>query len=146
VYIRFQNNKAVAQFLTYFTSGFWHGFHPGYYLSFISGALVTASGRALRRNIQPLFNTKGSALQRFKPLYDFSGRILTVAVMSYVFLPAGIREWSASITTWKETYFVGHLLCLGTLLLLDVFKVGNLLQRLAGVNQPVGSDRKIHVD
>lgn len=137
VYTRFNSNATIAQIMTYLTSAFWHGFYrnqvfnlAGYYLSFLSGALVTACGRTLRKEIRPLFITKGSPLARFKFLYDILGSLLTVATMSYVFAAVGTREWKSSLELWKETGFLGHLLCIGTMILLDGFKIGQLLQKL----------------
>lgn len=39
------NLRTVA---TYATSATWHGFYPGYYISFFSGALFTSSARIVR--------------------------------------------------------------------------------------------------
>lgn len=44
VYNRYKNNRTV---LTYALSSFWHGFYPGYYLTFASGALFTFASRAV---------------------------------------------------------------------------------------------------
>jgi len=37
--------------LVYMVSAFWHGFYPGYYITFFSGALFTTSGRIVRKTI-----------------------------------------------------------------------------------------------
>lgn len=42
VYDRVKTNATV---LTYALSAFWHGFYPGYYLTFASGALFTFAAR-----------------------------------------------------------------------------------------------------
>lgn len=34
--------------LTYALSALWHGFYPGYYMTFASGALFTIAGRTVR--------------------------------------------------------------------------------------------------
>ena len=39
--------KAYRTGLVYSTSAFWHGFYPGYYITFISGALFTSSSRVV---------------------------------------------------------------------------------------------------
>ena len=45
VYERAGKNTRTG--LVYVTSAFWHGFYPGYYITFISGALFTYEiGRA----------------------------------------------------------------------------------------------------
>jgi len=125
-------DKNFATVVTYFTSGFWHGFYPGYYLGFISGALVTACGRSLRKNLRPLFLS--GPLKSFKFIYDILGRILTVAVMSYMFVPVGMRDFNPSIHVWKETYFIGHLICIGTIILLDFMNLGTVFRNLSSAN------------
>ncbi|KAK2184634.1 hypothetical protein NP493_259g00013 [Ridgeia piscesae] len=42
-------------FLTYMLSALWHGYYPGYYLTFVSAAFFTLAGRCLRKNIRPFF-------------------------------------------------------------------------------------------
>jgi hypothetical protein len=44
----------LATLATYVVSAFWHGFYPGYYLTFTTGALVTAAESILRRVLTPL--------------------------------------------------------------------------------------------
>jgi lysophospholipid acyltransferase len=131
VYTRFNSdNKTLANIFTYFVSGFWHGFYPGYYLSFLSGAIVTSAGRSIRRNVRPIFTTPGSRFVNYKRIYDFIGTVFTVGCMSYVFTPAAIRDWNKSISLWKDTYFIGHILCFTALFLFDVLKLGNFFQKM----------------
>lgn len=110
-------NKNFASFATYLISGFWHGFKPGYYLSFISAALVNASARSLRQNIRPLFAVQSSPLAKFKCIYDYVGILTTMITISYVMVPAGIWEFEPSLKLWRETYFFGHVVCILSLLL-----------------------------
>jgi lysophospholipid acyltransferase 1/2 len=46
VYERFGPN--VKTLATYAASAMWHGFYPGYYITFLSGALFTSSARIVR--------------------------------------------------------------------------------------------------
>ena len=40
---------------TFTTSAFWHGTRPGYYLTFVVGALMQTVGKFYRRNFRPIF-------------------------------------------------------------------------------------------
>jgi hypothetical protein len=44
VYDRVKKNKTN---LTYALSAIWHGFYPGYYLTFANGALITFASRSV---------------------------------------------------------------------------------------------------
>lgn len=39
--------KKYGTLLTFSLSALWHGFYPGYYLTFISGALIVTAGRTV---------------------------------------------------------------------------------------------------
>ncbi|RIA85160.1 MBOAT, membrane-bound O-acyltransferase family-domain-containing protein [Glomus cerebriforme] len=96
-----------STFATFGTSAIWHGFYPGYYLTFISGAFVQSIHRTLRRNIRPIFLTpKFSSL---KPLYNFLGWLLTQTVIHYIVIPFNILSFRNSLYVWKLLYFCGHI-------------------------------------
>jgi lysophospholipid acyltransferase 1/2 len=38
-------------------SAFWHGFYPGFYISFVTASFAVYAGRGIRRKIRPLFQT-----------------------------------------------------------------------------------------
>jgi len=42
------SNTSARTFVTYGVSAIWHGFYPGYYLTFCSGALFTSAARVVR--------------------------------------------------------------------------------------------------
>ena len=128
VYERIGAQHPAAQWVTYFVSAFWHGFQPGFYLGFLSGALVTVTARCMRRHIRPLF-LGASPLSSLKWLYDLLGRLATAGTMSYMFYPFALREWNVSIELWKQTGFLGHLVCLGLLLAFDYVRMGYWLQK-----------------
>lgn len=48
VYERVKHNKLV---LTYALSALWHGFYPGYYLTFANGAFFTMASRIVSDKI-----------------------------------------------------------------------------------------------
>jgi len=44
-YNRMPSGKTLAVFVL---SAFWHGFYPGYYLTFVLGAFLVYAGRSVR--------------------------------------------------------------------------------------------------
>lgn len=86
--------------LTYSLSALWHGFYPGYYITFANGALFTFAARAVswpidqtksilqcdyfplqvRRTIRDYFT--GNA--EMKLMYDFATFLTTKFVMAYI--------------------------------------------------------------
>ncbi|GBB99659.1 hypothetical protein RclHR1_00360008 [Rhizophagus clarus] len=91
---------------TFGTSAIWHGFYPGYYLTFVSGAFVQSIHRLLRRDIRPIFLTpKYSSL---KPLYNFFGWLFTQTMINYIVIPFNILTLRNSLYVWKLLYFCGH--------------------------------------
>jgi lysophospholipid acyltransferase 1/2 len=50
VYERVHKNYGTA--LTFALSALWHGFYPGYYLTFATGALTVTAARRVREKTQ----------------------------------------------------------------------------------------------
>jgi lysophospholipid acyltransferase len=109
-----------STFATYLGSAFWHGFHPGYYLTFVSAALVTASARIVRRHLRPLFIQKSSKL-----LYDYAGTIVTLVIANYFFMPFIVKDFETSLYIWKQVYFFGHFMTLMAILIPQVWSLRN---------------------
>lgn len=54
-YDRLPKGKTLAVFVL---SAFWHGFYPGYYLSFVLGAFIVYAGRGVRNFENLMFSSK----------------------------------------------------------------------------------------
>ncbi|KAJ3312157.1 lysophospholipid acyltransferase [Blyttiomyces sp. JEL0837] len=91
--------------VTFLVSAMWHGFHAGYYFTFLSGAIFTAAGRTLRRNLRPLFITP-SKLSPYKPIYDFLGWFLTITMVNYLAGPFMVWTPLKSYRIWASLGFV----------------------------------------
>ena len=104
-----------VQMLTYMTSAFWHGFYPGYYMTFSSGALMNNAARGLRKLLRPKF--AGTSL---KPLYDVASFLLTAVVLNYTCTPFTLLAWDASWRIWKAELFLGHVLTIGSMIVVPM--------------------------
>lgn len=105
--------RKYSTIATYMLSAVWHGFYPGYYMTFLSGALFTHAARNGRRIIRPLFQ-RGKTL---KFLYDAITFTLTRLTIAYVAFPFVILDFRHNYEIYKSLYFSLHLLALGGLIL-----------------------------
>ncbi|KAI9351357.1 MBOAT, membrane-bound O-acyltransferase family-domain-containing protein [Obelidium mucronatum] len=118
VYLRMvkpgQKPGALVTWTTFMVSALWHGFHPGYYLTFGMGGAFPVLARSARKYLRPLF-LKPSKLARLKAGYDFLGWLFTwlslnciVAPFVVWYLPESLAAWSAvgyySIILWMVGY------------------------------------------
>ncbi|KAL1921897.1 uncharacterized protein VTP21DRAFT_10539 [Calcarisporiella thermophila] len=105
--------------ITFSVSALWHGFHPGYYLTFLSAALAQNIAKKLRRNLRVLFMspTLKPPHPRIKAVYDLVGRIVTVASFNYIAVPFVLLSLKDSFAVWRAVYFHVHI----GMLALEVF-------------------------
>lgn len=106
--------KTNATALTYALSAFWHGFYPGYYLTFASGALFTFAARKIRRHMRPFFTTSIA----LKALYDLLTFWTTRVTMAYITFSFILLEFWPSVRCYLSMYLYLHLLAVFALVAL----------------------------
>lgn len=94
--------------LTFILSAMWHGFYPGYYLTFGTGTLFTLGARAVRRSVRPLF--QGS--RQKQRLYDLVTCLATRVAVGYMVFPFLLLDFHSSFRVYRHFGFVGHVMCL----------------------------------
>ncbi|VVC87317.1 unnamed protein product [Leptidea sinapis] len=92
----------------YALSALWHGFHPGYYLTFFAGGLFTIRGFA-----RPMF--LGSRPKKL--FYDSLSFITTRVAMTYATVPFVLLHLSPSLAFYGRFYYSLHLIALGAMFL-----------------------------
>ncbi|CAG7647042.1 unnamed protein product [Allacma fusca] len=102
----------IRTVLTYMVSAMWHGFYPGYYITFLTGALITSSARTVRRHIRPYF-TQSSTM---KTLYDISTWTASRVAIAYCTFTFILLEFEPGFVILKKIYFFLHILCLVAIL------------------------------
>ncbi|KAK4177072.1 putative O-acyltransferase [Triangularia setosa] len=108
-----------ASLATFTTSAFWHGFYPGYYLSFVLASFIQTVAKKLRRFFRPFFlDPKTQAPLPSKKWYDLASWLTTQLTFSYAAAPFLILSFSGSITVWARVYFYA---VVGTVLLIAFF-------------------------
>ncbi|XP_011498421.1 PREDICTED: lysophospholipid acyltransferase 2 isoform X2 [Ceratosolen solmsi marchali] len=113
VYERVKHNKTI---LTYGLSALWHGFYPGYYLTFANGALITFASRSIRRCIRPYFLTSKTK----KVLYDIITMVITRFILAYIIFSFILLEFRASIILYLNMYLAPHLIGMSAILVLPL--------------------------
>ncbi|KAI8587860.1 MBOAT, membrane-bound O-acyltransferase family-domain-containing protein [Geranomyces variabilis] len=112
VYLRIVDSgiksTAVAAVATYVASAFWHGFRPGFYLTFVTGSFLNIGARTIRRNIRPLFHGN-SKLAPLRPVYDVLGWAATIGAINYLVAPFVVHSVHNSLTVWKANAFMLHI-------------------------------------
>ncbi|KAI0480797.1 MBOAT-domain-containing protein [Xylariaceae sp. FL0804] len=95
-----------ASMATFVTSAFWHGFYPGYYLSFVLAGFIQTAAKHYRRNLRPFFldpvTQKPLPSKRY---YDVASWLATQATFSFAVAPFVILRLDQSLVSWSRVYF-----------------------------------------
>ncbi|KAL8563065.1 hypothetical protein ACOMHN_059582 [Nucella lapillus] len=102
VYDRAPTHQTMAVFAV---SAFWHGFYPGYYLTFGSAALFTIAARLIRRNVRWWFQTNVVKRQ----VYDAITFAFTRLVNVYICFPFLTLELMSTLRVYASLFFWMHL-------------------------------------
>jgi lysophospholipid acyltransferase len=135
-----------ASMATFTTSAFWHGFYPGYYLTFVLASFVQTVAKSeftvlttfitltlldCRRYFRPFFlDAKTTQPKSTKIYYDIASWFVTQIAFCFVTAPFVLLNLPASFLVWARVYFYG---AVGTALATAFFSSpakGLLIQKL----------------
>jgi hypothetical protein len=94
---------AYRTFASFTMSALWHGFYPGYYMTFCSAALWNEVARVLRRHVRPIFIPDQKAEKTaVAMLYHALSTALTITSLNYLGTPFQVRllVCACSVLTW----------------------------------------------
>jgi len=107
--------SALSLTLSYILIAAWHGFYPGYWISFVQAAVLTQTSRLVRRTIRPMFlapnegyNLQNPKKTKKKLLYDFLTWLTTQLGLTYNMAPFCILEFQGSVNFYKSVHWCGH--------------------------------------
>ncbi|KAK4548479.1 hypothetical protein LTR36_009389 [Oleoguttula mirabilis] len=104
-----------ASMATFVTSAFWHGFMPGYYMTFVLASFIQNVAKNSRRLLRPFFLTPdGTKPTPYKSYYDLLTWLVTQLAFSFVTAPFILLTIHDSLHAWARVYFyaiVGTLAC-----------------------------------
>uniref|UniRef100_A0AAG5D8X8 Uncharacterized protein n=1 Tax=Anopheles atroparvus TaxID=41427 RepID=A0AAG5D8X8_ANOAO len=109
--------KRYGTVLTFSLSALWHGFYPGYYLTFATGALIVMSARIARKLFRAPFQRTAS----MRTLYDLLTLLVTRVFMGYATFPFVLLEFKASLRMYLNVFMCLHLVALITVFILSNF-------------------------
>ncbi|KXJ80016.1 hypothetical protein RP20_CCG027219 [Aedes albopictus] len=85
--------KRYGTVLTFSLSALWHGFYPGYYMTFATGAFIVMAARVARKLFREPF--QDTAFKRI--FYDILTCLVTRVFMGYATFPFVLLEFKASL-------------------------------------------------
>ncbi|KAL9613717.1 MAG: hypothetical protein Q9167_001730 [Letrouitia subvulpina] len=95
-----------ASLATFTTSAFWHGFYPGYYLSFVLAAFLQTIAKNFRRHVRPFFLTPdGRQPTSYKIYYDILSYLITQTAFCFTTAPFVLLGLRPSLLVWSRVYF-----------------------------------------
>lgn len=109
--------KRYGTFLTFSLSALWHGFYPGYYMTFATGALIVVAARTARK----LFREPFQRTPATRTLYDVLTCLVTRVFMGYATFPFVLLEFRASLDMYLNVFMCLHLVALITVFVLSKF-------------------------
>jgi len=104
-----------ASMSTFVTSAFWHGFEPGYYMSFVLASFIQNVAKNSRRLLRPFFlSPDGTKPTPYKRYYDLFTLVTTHLVFDFTTAPFILLSIPRILRVWRLMYFypaIGVFLC-----------------------------------
>lgn len=95
-----------ASLATFVTSALWHGFYPGYYLTFVLASVIQTVAKNCRRYFRPFFiNPASGQPTSYKIYYDFASWLTTQLAFSFAVAPFMLLTLRDSFLVWSRVYF-----------------------------------------
>ncbi|CAF1375050.1 unnamed protein product [Rotaria sp. Silwood1] len=98
-YDRLNKGRTLGVFVL---SAFWHGFYPGYYVSFILAAFQTYAGRGIRRQIRPYFQKNQITIYIYACLTWLGTQIGLIFIVT----PFALLEIRKTLYFYQTWYFI----------------------------------------
>ena len=96
-------SKPLRMFALLFISAFWHGVHPGYYLTFLSVPFVVLAEKRMVDALSPHLNVKQ------KYWLDWATHFCLYRSFEYLGVGFILLKWNVVLMVWSKMYFIGHL-------------------------------------
>ena len=91
-------------FLLLFVSAFWHGVHPGYYLTFMSVPLVVMAETRMSKAVKPYL----AGNERLSYWWDWVTWFCLYRSFEYLSVGFMLLRLDAIWRVWTRMYFIGH--------------------------------------
>ncbi|KLU89375.1 membrane-bound O-acyltransferase domain-containing protein 1 [Magnaporthiopsis poae ATCC 64411] len=95
-----------ASMATFVTSATWHGFYPGYYLTFVLASFIQTVAKNFRRYCRPFFlDPVTQKPLPSKRLYDVFSYLVTQVTFTFATTPFLLLAMDTSLLVWSRVYF-----------------------------------------
>ncbi|KAL7312664.1 Lysophospholipid acyltransferase [Mucor circinelloides] len=110
VYLRFNPPGSTSTTLkTYIVSSMWHGFHPGFYIFFMTASLLQLIARQVRRTIRPFFLTADQKPKKIKRVYDVCTWIASMGLLNMLVPCFDLLHIPLILQVWREIYYCHYI-------------------------------------
>ncbi|XP_055853573.1 lysophospholipid acyltransferase 6 [Episyrphus balteatus] len=106
--------RKYGTILTFALSAVWHGFYPGYYLTFATGAIFVTAARSARR----MFRHRFQRTQFTRMFYDILTCVTTRIFMGYATFPFVLLECMVSVRLYLKLFMCLHIIAIATFVIL----------------------------
>ncbi|XP_071957009.1 lysophospholipid acyltransferase 2-like [Antedon mediterranea] len=103
---------------TFILSALWHGFYPGYFITFLSAAFFSAAGSKVRYSVRPYFLKS----VRMKQFYDVITWFFTHLTLAYFIAPFTFLRLQPTIDYFNSMYWFLHIAALMVIVVLPTPK------------------------
>ncbi|RCH97814.1 lysophospholipid acyltransferase [Rhizopus azygosporus] len=107
VYLRSAHLGATGStLLTYVVSAMWHGFHPGFYIFFMTLSVLQLIARQVRRTVRPFFLTVDGTPKRYwKTFYDVCTWATSFGLLNMLVPCFDLLYVSRILHIWRQIYY-----------------------------------------
>lgn len=88
-------------------SAYWHGIHPGYYLSMLTTSPCIMAEYLMEKGLKFKF-----IKQRYHFIYNFFAWLFRTREFDYMSIGFILLSFEETIKYWRSVYFIGHFICL----------------------------------
>lgn len=124
----------ISLTLSYILIALWHGFYPGYWISFVQAAILTKTSRLVRRVVRPYFLAPGENNNTLDPeptvkkrYYDIVTWFTTCIFIAYNMAPFFLLELGASAAFYRSVGWIGHIVVGSAFVVLSIIDQFDLL-------------------
>lgn len=103
---------------TMLISAYWHGLHPGYYLSFLTIPLCIAAESAMEASVRSRLGPRGQSA------FDWVHWFLKMRAYDYMCMGFVLLKAGDTLSYWTSIYFVVHVIAVCCIVLGRVLKGG----------------------
>jgi len=112
--------KSLKVYGVYALSAVWHGFYPGYYFTFLSGAVMTEAARTFRRTVRPRVLALASSSPLALPAYHVLTWAVTRLQLAYGVSSFVLLHFHTSLQLQGDLYYFIYVASLAVLFLMPL--------------------------